>query len=197
MCYCLHDADGPGTMIYQTLQNGTKARRGRRVEIVNLGLDPAEAVEMGLPVESLQRNGRKTVPVANYIASQWRHWLQSNRIELNALDTPTFLEWLDSKMDQADKLIPPVPVLRERLVDETRGLIQRSLIDEAIRAARVDQHTETAIVRLRSQIDRMERQLLPTVRRQLTADPTRLWTAPVAKKAQRLAAMARSGMQKA
>ena len=195
--YCLHDADGPGTMIYQTLQNGTKARRGRRVEIVNLGLDPAEAVEMGLPVESLQRNGRKTVPVANYIASQWRHWLQSNRIELNALDTPTFLEWLDSKMDQADKLIPPVPVLRERLVDETRGLIQRSLIDEAIRAARVDQHTETAIVRLRSQIDRMERQLLPTVRRQLTADPTRLWTAPVAKKAQRLAAMARSGMQKA
>ena len=36
-------------MIFQTLQEGTKARPGRRVEIVNLGLDPAEAVDMGLP----------------------------------------------------------------------------------------------------------------------------------------------------
>ena len=51
--YCIHDADGPGTMIYQTLQEGTKARPGRRVEIVNLGLDPAEALDMGLPAEPL------------------------------------------------------------------------------------------------------------------------------------------------
>ena len=46
--YCIHDADGPGTMIYQTLQEATKARPGRRVEIVNLGLEPGEALDMGL-----------------------------------------------------------------------------------------------------------------------------------------------------
>ena len=68
--YCLHDADGPGTMIYQTLQEGTKARPGRRVEIVNLGLDPAEALDMGLPTEPAERKEGKRVPVADYIDAE-------------------------------------------------------------------------------------------------------------------------------
>ena len=36
--FAAHDADAYGTMIYQTLQEATKARPRRRVEIVNLGL---------------------------------------------------------------------------------------------------------------------------------------------------------------
>ena len=129
--YCLHDADGPGTMIYQTLQDGTKARPGRRVEIVNLGLDPAEVLDMGLPAEKVE--GRRSIPVATYIDQEWRQWLQTHRVELNAMDTPTFLEWLDSKMEPyACKLIPPSPVLTERLVADARGLIHQRLIAEAI-----------------------------------------------------------------
>ena len=65
--YCLHDADGPGTMIYQTLQEGTRARPGRRVEIVNLGLDPAEALDLELPAEKIEGKGRATIPVADYL----------------------------------------------------------------------------------------------------------------------------------
>ena len=38
--FCIHDADASGTMIYQTLQEETKARPRRRVEIINLGLEP-------------------------------------------------------------------------------------------------------------------------------------------------------------
>jgi hypothetical protein len=47
--FCVHDA--AGTMIYQTLQEETKARRARKVEIVNLGLEPWEGIAMDLEVE--------------------------------------------------------------------------------------------------------------------------------------------------
>ena len=130
--YCIHDADGPGTMIYQTLQGATKARPGRRVEIVNLGLDPAEALDMGLPTEPAERKDGKRVPVADYIAPKWREWLQTHRVELNAMDTPRFLEWLNGKIPAA-KLIPPAAVLTERLVADTRGLIRQRLIAEPSR----------------------------------------------------------------
>jgi hypothetical protein len=179
--YCLHDADGPGTMIYQTLQQGTAARPSRRVEIVNLGLDPAEALEMGLPPERVERKGRRAVPVADYIEPEWRQWLQEHRVELNAMDTPTFLEWLDGEMEPyACKLIPPTPVLTGRLVADTRGLIRKRLVEEAIRAARVDEQIEAAVARLQPEIDRRTGGLPATVSEELAANPAQQWTAPVA-----------------
>jgi hypothetical protein len=41
--FCAHDADAYGTMIYQTLQEATKARGARKVKIINFGLEPWEA----------------------------------------------------------------------------------------------------------------------------------------------------------
>jgi hypothetical protein len=190
--YCLHDADGPGTMIYQTLQRGTAARPGRRVEIVNLGLDPAEALDMGLPAEKVNGSGRRgkrrRVPVADYLDQDWRVWLQSSRVELNAMDTPTFLQWLDGKMEQAGgKLIPPGPIMAARLVADARGLIQDALTAEAIRAARVEERTEAALAALQPEIDRTARQLPALVGRELAAVPARPWSAPVADAAARVA----------
>jgi hypothetical protein len=186
--YCIHDADGPGTMIYQTLQDGTKARPARRVKIVNLGLEPEEAMLMRLPAEPVELK-KKAVPVADYVDDEWRQWLQTHRIELNAMDTPMFLEWLDGKMEQyAGKLIPPLPILTERLVADTRGLIRQRLVAEAIRAARVDEETEAAIAWLQPQITRVEKQLLPTVRKDLAASPAAHWSGPIGKAAETLAA---------
>jgi hypothetical protein len=42
--FCVHDADAPGTVIYDTFQGATKARGARKIKIVNLGLEPWEAV---------------------------------------------------------------------------------------------------------------------------------------------------------
>ena len=47
------DADAYGTMIQQTLQQATKARGARKVTIVRLGLQPWEAIEIGLVVEEV------------------------------------------------------------------------------------------------------------------------------------------------
>src|SRR5262249_36348318 len=64
--FCIPDAAGPGTMIYQSLREGTRARPGRKVEIINLGLEPAEARAMGLAVEPVERKNDRAVPVADY-----------------------------------------------------------------------------------------------------------------------------------
>ena len=45
----------------------------------------------------------------------WEEWLQTHRIELNAMTTPQFIAWLDGKMaEHYGKLIPPPDVLDSR-----------------------------------------------------------------------------------
>jgi hypothetical protein len=60
-------------MIYQTLQEATKARDARKIEIINIGLEPWEAIEMGAlrrhhcaivllrPAHRLQRSGSESL----------------------------------------------------------------------------------------------------------------------------------------
>ena len=53
------DADAAGTLIYQALQEGTRARPGRRVQIINLGLEPWEAIDLNLQVETAKYEKRQ------------------------------------------------------------------------------------------------------------------------------------------
>jgi len=184
--FCIHDADGPGTVIYQTLTQATKARKARRVHVVNLGLEPKEAIEMELPVEAVQRKDRKAVPVADYVESEWKRWLQKYRVELNAMDTPTFLAWLDEKMaEYPGKLVPPVAVLSERLDLDVKTLLRQKLTEEAIRHARIDQRTEEAFSSLAAERDRTTAKL-KTVPRLLARDPASPWTKPVTSFAEKI-----------
>ena len=72
--FCVHDADASGTMIYQTLQEATKARGARKIKIINLGLEPWEAIEMGLEVETVEETER-VKPVADYVRERRRRRL--------------------------------------------------------------------------------------------------------------------------
>jgi hypothetical protein len=146
--FCAHDADGPGTMIYQTFQEETKARGARKIKIVNLGLEPWDAVEAGLQTENIKYENRQAV--ADYVLERdkthpneapgnisWEEWLQTHRIELNAMTTPEFIEWLDDKMAEhgAGKLIPPDEVIadefEERLVAKVRDDEKERILGEA------------------------------------------------------------------
>jgi hypothetical protein len=60
--------------------------------------------------------------VAEYVLDRddgdhWEEWLQDHRVELNAMTTPQFIEWLDVKMAKhgVGKLIPPADVLEDEL----------------------------------------------------------------------------------
>ena len=113
--FCVHDADAAGTMIYQTLQEATKARGARKIKIVNLGLEPWEAVAMGLEVEDVEagdaaqacRRLRAQARRTPLRRRQWEEWLQTHRVELNAMTTPQFIEWLDGKMAEHGRQAHP------------------------------------------------------------------------------------------
>lgn len=186
--FCVHDADGPGTMIMQTLQEATAARRARRVKIVNLGLDPDEGEAMGLQVEKVNRKGK--VPVADYITDpKWRTWLQTNRVELNAMTTGQFLAWLDRKIAPylRGKVVPPAGHLQESLTLSIRNSLLTKLRNEAILEARVEERAEKALAALMSTVADMAPHLAGHVQQHLERHTAEQWSKPLLVLADRLA----------
>ncbi|MCC6458798.1 MAG: hypothetical protein IT328_27890 [Caldilineaceae bacterium] len=143
--YCVHDADAYGTLIYQALQDGTRTRPGRKVKIVNFGLDPVEGIEMGLQVERVASD-KKRHPVGTYVDPRWAQWLQTHRIELNAMTTDLFLRWLDYKMEihGSGKLIPPQGVAALELVSKVLDELRRQLSDRILADARINDQVSSA-----------------------------------------------------
>jgi hypothetical protein len=141
--FCVHDADAAGPMIYQTLQEATKARGARKIKIVNLGLEVEEALAMGLEVEDVEVGDRRK-PVADY-ASDCDDWLQTHRVELNAMTTPQFIEWLDGKMAAYDKLIPPADVLEAELDRRVEATVRAAITERILREAGFEDQVAAAI----------------------------------------------------
>jgi hypothetical protein len=191
--FCIHDADAAGTMIYQTLQEATKARAARTVKIINLGLEPAEARDMGLQVERVIRKKKKEQPVARYVPPNDRLWLQSNRIELNAMTTREFLAWLDRKFaPYAGKVIPPDEVLRSRLEDKIRRVFRKRYTSAILRKARLDERVERAVSRRADVIAAAVDSLPDQVRRELERQMVQPWVEPVDRLARAIASRALS-----
>jgi hypothetical protein len=148
--FCVHDADAFGTMIYQTFQEETKARGARKVRVINLGLEPWEALAMGLEVETVPA-GERRKPVANYVAQcdesegDWADWLQTNRVELNAMTTPEFIAWLDGKMAAYNKLIPPADVLEAELDKRIKEKVRADITERILREAGLDDQVAAAV----------------------------------------------------
>jgi hypothetical protein len=149
--FCVHDADAAGGMIYQTLQEATKARGARKIKIVNLGLEPWEAIAMGLEVEDVER-AKRDQAVADYVKARdddedWQEWLQTHRIELNAMTTRRFIEWLDSKMAEhgCGKLVPPADVITAELRSTIKEKLRAAITDRILREAGIDDQVAAAI----------------------------------------------------
>jgi hypothetical protein len=155
--YDVTDADAYGSMIHQTLQEATKARGARKVNIVHLGLQPWEAIEMGLEIETVEPGERRKA-VADYVKAadesgehgtapngdSWEDWLQGHRVELNAMTTPQFIAWLDRKM-AAGKLIPPSDVLEAEFEERIEAKVRANLTERILREAGFEAQVTTAI----------------------------------------------------
>jgi hypothetical protein len=150
--FCVHDADAYGTMIYQTFQEATKARGARKIKIINLGLDPGEAIDMGLEVETVEETERRK-PVAEY-ARAHEEWLQTHRVELNAMTTEQFIAWLDGKMEAHGngKLIPPADVLEEELAGHIETNVRAAITERILREAGLDDQVAAAIAAIKKPI---------------------------------------------
>ena len=153
--FCVHDADAYGTMIFQTLQEATKARAARKIKIINLGLEPWEALDMGLEAE-IAEEGKCRRPVADYVRERddeedWAEWLQTKRVELNAMTTPQFIAWLDRKMAEhgTGKLIPPPDVLEAELDRRIEAKLRAAITERILREAGLDNQVAEALNAIR------------------------------------------------
>jgi hypothetical protein len=152
--FCAHDADASGTMIYQTLQEETKARGARKIKIINLGLEPWEAIVTGLEVETFEET-KRFKPVADYVQGYdrcWPDWLQTHRVELNAMTTPQLIAWLDRKMAAfgGGKLIPPTHVLEQELADRIEGKVREEITERILREAGIEDQIAAAIAAIKT-----------------------------------------------
>lgn len=178
--YCVHDADAAGTQIYQSLQDATPSRPGRKVQIINLGLEPWEAVDMGLQVEDLPES-KQQKPYANYVPESWGTWLQTHRTELNVMGPALFIAWLDRKMEEygAGKLIPPNEVAAIEYTKSAHDAIREILAERILKAAGID-----ALVAEHMKSITTPAALIGTIKDSVGSDPTQSWRDPVTKLAQ-------------
>ncbi|MBI5055527.1 MAG: hypothetical protein HZB61_02775 [Nitrospirae bacterium] len=179
--FCIHDADIDGTLIYQSLVEATRIRPQRKVRVVNLGLEAEEGLDMGLQVETLKKKQPKNC--ADYVSVRWQKWYKSNRIELNAMDTPTFIKWLDKKMeDYANgKLIPPDHILSNEFESKGEQKIKDKVRDKLIREAKIEERTEEILKQIFPKFKEKLRleELKATVKKKLSDNPYLQWKKPI------------------
>jgi hypothetical protein len=185
--FCAHDADAFGTMIFQTLQEETKARGRRKVEIINIGLEPWEAYQMGLEPEDRGKDA-KDAPVADYIKNRidgtdWASWLQRKRFELNAMTMPQFIQWLDGKMEEygVRKVIPPVEVVRDKIREVAEFNLRTFMQIDILAAADFESRVASAVDLLILPEDEDIETNLPFYLDEHPADHWSDWTEEVAK----------------
>jgi DNA topoisomerase VI subunit B len=180
--FCIHDADAAGTMIYHTLQNVTKARGARKVQIVNLGLEPWEGVELGLEVEEVEGTDRNR-PVAPYVAehgAEWVDWLQSYRIELNAMPPADRIAWITRKIEQHPprKVIPPSSHTLGQLRELAQDFVRSELTDELTRRAAIEKRVAAAMDSIEWSWPTPEA-VTAEIEQGLEAAPQRQWSEPL------------------
>jgi hypothetical protein len=179
-------------MIYQTLQEETKARPGRKVKIINLGLEPWEGIEMGLDPENLvqdENKQKKRKAVGDYIRAkdpEYDEWLQTHRIELNEMSTPQFLQWLDDKMKEygQGKLIAPDDVMVNELHDKAREKLMQKWTDKILRENDLERQVNREYDRHKPTLDEIGKELAKIVTESLQKEPAQSWRDPVIKMAE-------------
>jgi hypothetical protein len=164
-----HDADAAGTLIYQTFIEATAARGARKIRVINLGLEPWEAIAMGLDPEEFEETETKSGkvlrrPVADYVRKRdkkfpneapggisWDDWLQTNRVELNAFTTPELMAWLDRKLAEhgAVKLIPPHRAIAAELEDQLAAAVRVAVSERILREAKAEQQIARALRKIK------------------------------------------------
>ena len=61
------------------------------------------------------------------------------------MTTPQFIAWLDGKMDEHDKLVPPPAVLERELADKIARRVRADITERILREAGLDDQVTAAI----------------------------------------------------
>jgi hypothetical protein len=185
----LHDADPYGYEIARTLGEATRCMPDHEIEVVDLGLTVADAVERGLAAEAFTRRKRLSWQLRSRltraelqwfegISAGWKSWI-CQRVELNAFAAPDLVAYVEAKLEEAGatgKIVPPAEVLTEW----AGGRHQAALADlvERYLAERFDKAALTAALAERFPVD-AETDLAEVVATAHDADRATWWKTAV------------------
>jgi hypothetical protein len=192
--FCIHDADGPGTCIFEAMQSGVEMRGASdEVDIINLGLEPDEAIQLQLRPETVHRKPGKNglpnrVPVGEYVADEWCEWLQNNRVELNAMSTPTFLTWLSDKLSthEDSKVIPPNAELTAAFSEKVKEHLKERISANILREADLEGRISKAYDALLPEFNKRSEHLADEIEQALEERPEQSWRTAMAARAEEL-----------
>ncbi len=104
----------------------------------------------------------------------WEEWLQTHRVELNAMTTPQFIAWLNRKMDiyGSGKLIPPADVLEAELAERIENKVRADLTERILREADLDGRVVTTIAAIKLP---KTTTLVKDIKRLFNREPERQW----------------------
>ena len=146
---------------------------------------------MGLQVETF-KPGRSRRPVARYVqraweqdidpppgGDDWEDWLQTNRVELNAMTSRQFLAWLSERIARHDrgKVIPPARVLHETLQEEAEAAVRLRLTTRILQENGLDRLVQAEMERLRPRLSTIP--VREEVEDRLSERPSERWTTPL------------------
>jgi hypothetical protein len=176
----LHDFDKAGFSIAGTLQRDTRRYEFQNaIQVIDLGLSLADVEQMGLESEYQHHaKGQKSVLIDNLrtngaseeeIAFMFRDFdrlRSTRRVELNAMTSPQFVEFLERKLRDNDitKIVPDQELLAEVYIGMERG-----------------RRLEKAVAELEDDADDINppSDLEPRVRKLLEERPSMRWDAAV------------------
>jgi hypothetical protein len=113
MTYCLHDFDVSGFSILKTLEQGARgSQRSGRVVDLGFRFDDIQ----GLQSEPVNHKGRIWIRLKEAGATEEEiKFLESQRVELNAMTSEEFINWLEAKLAKVGvkKYVPDEDAMRE------------------------------------------------------------------------------------
>lgn len=174
----LHDFDKAGFSIAGTLRRDTRRYRfENEIEVIDLGLSLEDVEAMGLEHEyqhhgntrreaieaNLRQNGASPDDVT-YMLSEWAEKGSTRRVELNAMSSPQFVEFVEDKLtgQGIEKVIPGEDLLAKAYAS-------------AKRARRVEEATKSIIQSTSAEDSVVPADLKQRVRALLDEDPTLRW----------------------
>src|SRR5262249_24089804 len=107
-------------------------------------------------------------------------WLQTHRVELNAMPTWQFLGWLDAKVaSHRGKVIPPAGVMADRLARGVEESLREIITERVLTEAGVDELVDRAMGARSGLIGAAAGTLVGEVTEALAEAPQDPWSAPV------------------
>ena len=204
--FVLHDSDPYGYNIARTLRDETRRMPGYSVEVIDLGLTLATALDMGLEGEEFSRKkplpeGLVLTPLEQeYFTGQKTGrttWL-CRRVELNAMTAPQLVAFIEQGLQAAGvrgKVVPPENVLIERAQAAYRTEIGHMVEDVVARALAMGTLAQTIVDELMGQVSWSEARRW--VDEDLAACPTARWLDGVETQARTSAAKASTAVEAA